>query len=240
MKTTRPGRGSALCAALLVGATLLACKKKAPEPAPAPAPSATVSPDLESAKKLQPDIKKLMGRVSDMAAKARKEPKVRADRPFKTKLEDGKYIIVGDKWLDDPHRKAGDDELDLGVTVLSLCAYAAKDDELEANDLKYMQECLGWDYMAVVRQRSLTPPKVKLDSDSFDAGSFVGDLLLFDLDTGNIVGRYQMNITNSDKLTYQEGKPEAEWQELAKRDLLENVTGVIGERLRLERDSMGR
>lgn len=230
-----------MCVALLVGATLLACKKKTPAPAaPAPAPTATASPDVEAAKKLQPDIQKFTTRVSDMAAKARKEPKVRADKAFKTKLEEGKFVIVGDKWLTDPHRKAGDDELDLGVTVLSLCAYTAKDDDLEAGDLKYMQECLGWDYMAVVRPRSLTLPKVKLDTDSFDPGSFLADLLLFDLDTGSIVGRYQMNITNSDKLTYQEGKPEAEWQDLAKRDLLENVTGVIGERLRLERDSMGR
>jgi hypothetical protein len=223
---------------VLAGAALLACKKKS-APDPAPAPATTVSPELERAKKLLPDVKKLMTSLEEMSKKADKEPRVRKDKKFETKLEDGKYLTVGQKWLTDPRRKADADELEITETVLSICSSIAYVGEPKADDVKYMEECLGWKHIAVVRPRGLTMPKVKMETKTFDAGSFEGDMLLFDAATGDIVGRYQMNITNSDKISELENSKEDEWQDAAKKDLLENVTGVIGEQLRHEREKMG-
>lgn len=224
--------------ALVVG-SLLACKqKKAPDVTPA-APSATASPDIERAKKLQPQIQELMKQLAAAAKKAAKEPKVKSDRPLKTKLEKGKFVILGDKWLTEPQRDAAADELKLDNTVLFLCTHGAEKAALEANDVKYFEECLGWDYIAVVRPRRLDLPKVKMGTSTFAPGSFKADMLLFEVKSGEIKGRYQMGITNSDKLTYPENSTEAEWDDKAKRDLIENVIGVIEERMQLETDSMG-
>lgn len=230
---------SVLVLLMLVVGSLLACKKrKAPDPMPVP--SATAAPENVKGKELAPQLKKFMDQVEAIAKKAAKEPPVRKDRPFKTKLEKGKFVIVADKWLKNPHADVSDDELELKVTVLSLCAYDKDKTEVAVNDLKYAEECLGWDYIAVVRQRSLTMPKVKMATKTFDPGSFLADMLLFEIESGEIKGRYQMSITNSDKLTYLENRSEDDWHSVAKRDLLENVTGVIEERLQLERDSMVR
>jgi hypothetical protein len=216
----------------------LACKKK-PPPDPAPAATETVSPELERAKKLLPDLKKLMSSLEEMSKKADKEPRVRKNKKFDTKLEDGKFLIVGQKWLTEPRRKTDADELELTTTVFSICSSIAYVGEPKAEDAKYMDECLAWTHIAVVRPRSITMPKVKMESKSFDAGSFDADMLLFEVSSGDVVGRYKMSITNSDKISELENSKESDWQEEAQKDLLENVTGVIGEQLRHERQDMG-
>jgi|RhiMethySRZTD1v2_1073278.scaffolds.fasta_scaffold36273_7 hypothetical protein len=239
IEQSRPGPRSVAAVLVLVAGTLLACKKK-PPPDPPPAPSATAAPENVKGKELQPRIKTLFDRVAVIAKKTAAEPRVKKDRPFKTKVESGKFIVIGNEWLVNPHREVGGGELELKNTTLSLCAYDADKTQIAPNDLKYAEECLGWEYLAVVRQRGLTMPRVKMATKSFDAGSFVGDMLLFEIASGEIKGRYQMSITNSDKLTFLENRSEDDWQSVAKQDLLENVTGVIGERLALERESMAR
>lgn len=231
------GRRSLGLAVLLVGA-LLACKKKAP--VPSPAPTATVDPDIEKTKKLQPEVKQFFTQLAAIDKKAKAEPRVRADKPFKEKLEKARYIILGDRWLADSHHEAGADELELDNTVYSLCAYGLDKPILKPDDQKYADECLAWQYVAVVRPRSLTLPKVNMGTKTFAPGSFIGDMLLFEVKTAEIKGRYQMSITNSDKLTYLENSTDEEWQKKAKDDLAENVTGVIDERMALERQSMAR
>ncbi len=54
--------------------------------------------------------------------------------------------------------------------------------------------------------------------------------------SGEIKGRYPLNITNSDELTYLEDSELSSWEEEARADLGKNVMGVISERLALERD----
>ena len=48
-----------------------------------------------------------------------------------------------------------------------------------------------------------------------------------------------MRITNSDKFTVLDSASQAEVQTASEKDLAENITGVIGERLRGEITNMG-
>lgn len=105
--------------------------------------------------------------------------------------------------------------------------------------IKWAEECLAWEYFAVVRQRSLKLPKVSKSEHTFDKGSFSADMLLVEIATGEIKGRYVMRITNSDKFTVLDSATEGEIQVAAEKDLAENITGVIGERLRGEITDMG-
>lgn len=230
--------GRSLTCALLLLAALLACKKK-PPPKPTPAPSATVSPELERAQKMLPDVKKLMTSLEEMSKKAEKEPRVRKNKKFDTKLEDDKILIVAQKWLTDRSREAEANELAITETVLSLCSTIAYLAKPKAEDAKWMDECLAWKYVAVVRPRELTLPKVNMAEKSFDPGSQDGDVLLFEIASGDIVGRYKFSITNSDEIRELENSKESDWNDRAKQDLLENVVGVIGEQLRHEREDMG-
>lgn len=231
------------CLILLLGA-LLACKKKSSaDPTPT---VVTESEDAKRFKELQPKAKVLVAKLSDMFQKAKSEPAVKSDQPLKTKVEGEKLIIIGDKWLADTHRDPAEDEIDLDDATLSLCAYAVdkkaestKDGDLKS-DVGYMQQCLAWEYIAVVRTKKITMPKIKMESKSFDPGEVSGDLLLFAMPAGEIKARYRFRTTNSDELTWFEGKPEKEWAEESKRDLVKNLKGVIQERLALERDSMGK
>lgn len=216
---------------------LLACKKKR-EPDTTPTIQ-TVSPTALRANELKPKVKARIDKLAGIATKAKSEPKVKKERPFKPKLEKDKFIVLGDKWLEDVHYEPTAEEIDLDNTTLSLCEYALKDATSTDDQVGYMETCLQWEYVAVVRPKKITLPVIKMQTKSFDPGLLEGDLLLFDLASGDIVGRYVLRITNSDTLSWFEGTPEKEWQDKSKRDLVENVRGVIEERLQLERDTTG-
>lgn len=219
-------------------AVLLGCKKR-PEPTE-PGPTApTVSTTEVRAAEIVPKLKARMDLLSTIAKTARKEPKVKKERPLKTKLETKQFIVIGEKWLDDVHYEPTSAELSLRDTTLSLCGHALKATPPKDDDLRYADECLAWQYVAVIRTRKIVMPVVNMEKKTFKPGQLDGDLLLFDLADGAIVGRYLLGIMNSDELTWFEGKPADEWTEESKRDLVKNVRGVIEERLQLERDSSG-
>lgn len=228
----------------LLGIALLACKKKSTS-----SPSPSVSTESEQSKRfkeLAPKVKTLVGKLPTMAEKAKSEPVVKKDQPLADKLDKAKFLIVGDKWLDAPDRKADEGEVDLGSSTLYLCKNAAgkdphktKNSDLK-NDVGYMEECLGWEYVAVLRARAVTMPKIKMASKSFDKGEVQGDLLLFSASTAEVAARYTFRTTNSDELSWFEDTPEQEWVDKSKRDLVENLQGVIQERLAGERDTMGK
>ncbi len=66
------------------------------------------------------------------------------------------------------------------------------------------------------------------------------DLVVFAISTGEIAARYTFRTTNSDKLTWFEGKLEKDWADESRRDLSENLQGVSQERFAQERDTMGK
>ena len=221
----------------LLGLALLACKKKE-----APAPTSdtpTVSTTRTRYDELAPKMKARLEKLAAMSKQAESEPKVKKEKPFATKLEDKQFIVIGDRWLDNPHYEPNAEEIDLDDTNLSLCSYATKSESPKDDDNGYMEECLAWKHVAVVRARKIVLPVVDMQSKTFEPGKLDGDLLLFDLSTGEIVGRYLLGITNSDELKWFEGRPEQDWKDESKRDLVENVRGVVSERLRQERDTSG-
>jgi hypothetical protein len=228
-------RSGVIFAMVLLG-VLLACKKQAP--APSPAPTALPDPEKEAATKLNPGVKTLLGQLSTIATKAKAEPKVKKDKGLTEKLEKEKYVILGEAWLTDPNRSADKGEVELKNTTLSLCAYNKDKERLPTSEQGYAKECTAWQYVAVVRKKSVTLPKVNTSTKTFAPGSYIADMLLFDLKTAEIKARYLMNITNSDKLTYLENSTEEEWNKKAADDLAENVTGVIDEQMAQDRKSM--
>lgn len=221
-------------------APLLACKQRK-SPDPTPAAVATESANSIKTKELKPKLKKHVEEgIYGLAAKLKKEPKVRANKPFKTTLEDAKVVIVGLPWLEQPDRRDAAGEVPLGDVTLHLChGFQAEEGELSNDEIKWAEECLAWEYLAVVRQRSLTLPKVRKADNTFERGSFFADMLLVEIATGDIKGRYIMRITNSEKFTVLTTSTESEIQTAAEKDLAENITGVIGERLRGEISDMG-
>ncbi|MEZ4371827.1 MAG: hypothetical protein R3B07_13420 [Polyangiaceae bacterium] len=236
------GRGLRLLPLVIaLGVPLLACKqRKAPDPTPAAAAVPTVSPNAAKTRELKPKLKKnIDDGVYGLAAKLKKEPRVRVSKPFKTNLDDSKVAVVGLPWLEDPIHSTGTDEVNLGHTVLYLCQGQQDEEAFDDDRVKYAEECLGWEYVAVVRQYSLKQPTVSKAEHTFDKGLFVGDLLLVEIATGSIKGRYVMHIENSDKFTVLDTSTESEIQTAAEADLVNNITGVIGERLRGERKTMG-
>ncbi len=239
----KPRLHAVLWLGVLLGA-LLACKKKSD---PAPAPTVYTEPEhLKRFKELAPKVKALLGKLPEMSQKAKSEPAVKSDKPLTVKLEKTKFITIGDKWLLDVHRDPTDGEIDLDDTKLSLCAYAVdkKPESMKDSDIKsdvgYMEDCLAWEYIAVVRPKKVTMPKIMMATKTFEPGEVQGDLLLFAMPAGEIKARYRFRTTNSDELKWFEGKPEKEWSDESKRDLVENLKGVIEERFALERDSMGK
>jgi hypothetical protein len=227
----------AIVSVALLSAVLLACKKKE-----APAPSTetpTVSTAIARHAELVPKLKARMEMLASIGKTSKSEPKLKKEKPLATKLDKNELVIIGDKWLDDVHRDPDADEVDLEDTNLSLCEYAIREQAPDDDDVKYMQECLAWKYVAVIRPRKILFPVIKMASKTFEPGQLDGDLLLFDLSSGEIAGRYLLGITNSDELKWFEGKPEEDWKTESKRDLVENVRAVIEERLAQTRDSSG-
>ncbi len=238
--TLRPHLSRSGLGVFLVAVALLACKKKeVAQEAPAPAPAAPASASAED-RKVHDDVKALIAKFAGFAKVAKTQQPVRRDRPFATKVASGEYLLVGVEWLADPHAERAPDALELESTVLSLCSYAARSDEPKEDSLKYAKECLAWKYVAALRAKKIAMPKVNLATKSFTPGSVEGDLFLFDVGTSKIVGRYEVSITNSDELTYQEGQPESAWQTIAGIDLRDNVRAVVEQRLAHERESMAR
>ncbi len=235
------GRGRLVVSLVaLVAVPLLACKQRKSPPDPTPVAAPTVSPNVAKTKELKPKLKKHVEEgIYGLAAKLKKEPKVRANKPFSGNLEDEKYVVVGLPWLEEPDRSDEAGEVNLGDTTLHLCHGFQDDEELSNDQLKWGEECLAWEYAAVVRKRSLKLPKVSKEAHTFDKGSFFADMLLVEIATGSIKGRYLMRITNSDKFTVLDTATEGEIQIASEKDLVENVLGVIGERLRGEIKDMG-
>lgn len=223
---------------VLLLAVLLACKKKAPDPSPATTSTSTESPNSVEAKKLLPQVKERLSQLKALDAKTKSEPAVRVDKPFKEKLEKEKVIILGDKWVPDVGYTQTDKELKILDATISLCNSNKEKTEFTTDEVKWFKECVAFTHVAVIRPKKIAFPKMNMAAKTFEPGEVNGDMLLFELSTGEIKGRYKLVITNSDKVTYIEGKGEDEWQGVANSDLVDNVVGVTRERLALERESM--
>lgn len=222
-----------------VGLALLACKKKPPPDPVSTAP--TQSPLAAREEAARPKVKRVLEQIAGVAAKAKAEKRVTTKRGLKTKLETKQFVTLGDKWLAAPNRLPEAGEVPVQSNVLSICASRLEKPQAQTadttqSDVDWLEECAALEYVAVVRPRKVGLPKVNLATKTFTPGSYEGDMLLFELASGEIKGRYPLNITNSDELTYLEGSAQDSWDKEAQDDLGKNVTGVIRETLQLERE----
>lgn len=233
----RNGSGAVIAVAVL-GAALAACKKRSPPVVDvAPASTGPSAGELE-ARKLLGDAKERMLKLEKLAAKARNEPAVKKDRPHADKVSGDGLLVIGEKWFSEPRADVSASEVDLKHTVYGLCASMVYTGIAKEDDAKYLRECLGFQWVAVVRARKTTLPKVDMATSKFKPGFVEGDVLLFEVSTGEVRGRYRLAATNGDTLSNRDDTKEGEWDRQLLRDLRENVLAVVTERLNQERKSM--
>lgn len=211
--------------AMLVCA-LLACKRKE-------GGSGSGSGSLgDRAAKLQPDARKRLEQLAALAPKVKAEAAVTSDKPVAVKPARKTVAIIGEQWLTDPNRSAARDELSFGNTLLSLCKHKSAGTPTTEDDVKYLEECGALEVVAVVRQRSLERPKIKMKSETFDSGEAKLDVLVYELATAKLIGAYDVLVTNDPELKLPGAEQtEEDWLSMAMTDLSVNAETKIEEKL---------
>ena len=191
----------------------LACKKKKNEPSPA---------TVARAAELKPKVTQLLAQIASLSAKSKSQ--TGADTGLAQKPSPGTVAVIGDTFLEKPNRTTDTGELDLSDPVLSVCEYIVERTQINDEDIKSLEACSNVAYAAVIHQRDFTPPDAD-DGRTYTPGRFSGDVLVFHLATGELRGRYSLDVSQSDQLelTSKSGqKPAAhEWRKQA-MDYLKN------------------
>ncbi len=206
MSSSRPSVLFVALLACFVLAVALACKKKN-QPSPE---------TVARAAELKPKATQLLVQVASLSAKAKSANAV--DAVLAEKPYPGTVAVIGDTFLEEPNRIALTEELDLGDPVLSVCKYIVDNTQTKDEDIENLENCLRFEYVAVIQQSSFTPPDADNGS-SYTPGRFSGSVVLFHLPTGEVRGLYSLNVSQSDQLelTSKPGeKPQAhEWRKQA-------------------------
>lgn len=192
--------------ACLLFAVALACKKKK-EPSPE---------TVAKAAELKPKVTEALARIARLSAKTKSE--TGSGTGFSEKPWPVKIAVTGEKFLEDPHRTTEAAELDLGDPMLSVCKYIVDATQIKDDDIKSLETCAQFEYVAVIREQSFSPPEAE-DGRSYTPGSFSGDVLVYHLATGELRANKSVSVTQSDQLelTSERGqKPAAhEWRKQA-------------------------
>jgi hypothetical protein len=205
---------------------LLACKRKESQ---AGSGSGSLG---DRAAKLQPEAKKRLEQLAALAPKVKAEAAVTSDRPVAVKPARKAVAITGEQWLTDPHRSASSEELNFGNTLLSLCKHKAESAPEKEDDVKYLEECVALKIVAVIRQRSMERPKIKMKSQTYDSGKLKLDVLVYELETAKLIGAYDVLVTNDPELTLPGAEQsEEDWFRMAESDLKVNAETEIEELL---------
>jgi hypothetical protein len=205
----------------------LACKRKESQGG-----SGSLS---DRAAKRKPDAKKRLAQLAALAPKVKAEAAVTSDRPVAVKLSRKTVAITGEQSLTDPNRSGSSDELSFDNTLLSLCKHGTEGEPKDEGDLKYLEECGALEIVAVVRQKSLERPKIKMKSATYDSGKLKVDVLIYELATAKLIGAYDIYVTNRSELKMP-GKDQSEkdWMGMAMSDLEVNVETKVEEKLGIQ------
>jgi hypothetical protein len=211
----------ALCAMLIC--VLLACKRK----------GGTSTESLsDRAAKLQPDAKRRLEQVAALAPKVKAEVAVTTDKPVDTKLSRKAVAIVGDDFLTDPNRRLPKEGLRFENTLLSLCKHQTVDAPDDEDDVAYLEQCVALKTVAVIRQRSLQLPKVNMKSGTYDSGRLEADVLVYELETAELIGAYRILVGNDPELRLPGANhSEQDWTRMAVSDLEGNAETKVEEKL---------
>lgn len=206
----------------LVLAVALACKKKN-EPSPA---------TLARAAELEPKVTQLLAQVASLSAKSKADTTVAAGGD--PKIRTVPVAVIGDAFLADPTRTAGGDELDLSDPSLSVCKYIVDSAQVKDDDIKNLETCVRFEYVAVIHQNSFTPPKAESGS-SYTPGRFSGSVKVFHLASGELRALYSLDVSQSDQLelTSKPGEkpPAHEWERQAMAYLKNHVREAALEKI---------
>ena len=218
-------RGIVLIAVLVCA--LLACKRKE-------SAGGSGSGSLgDRAAKIKPDAKKRLAQLAALAPKVKAEAAVTSDKPVAVRPSRKTVAITGDRWLTDPNYSPSSEELNFGNTLLSLCKHGTEGESQTEDHIKYLEQCVAFEIVAVVRQRSIARPKIKMKSKTYDPGQVKVDVLVYELATAQLIGAYDVQVTNSPELKLPgSDQSEADWLGLAMADL------KVGAELKVE-DKLG-
>ncbi|MCC6901738.1 MAG: hypothetical protein IT377_22395 [Polyangiaceae bacterium] len=210
---TRSRRSVVLLACVLLAAVLACKSKKGPSPA-----------TVARAAELKPKVTQVLAQVASLSAKVKSGSAAAAAAPGQ-KLTWGTVTVTGENHLEDP-KNTSTDVLDLGDPVLSVCKYIVDGRQIADDDIKSLEACARYEYAAVIRQSSYTPPDASGGS-TYTPGTFSGSVLVFHLATQELRDQHSLSVSQSDQLelTSKKGeKPaEHEWRKQATAYLQRHV-----------------
>jgi hypothetical protein len=217
------GRRSLLSSALLLCLVLgvsLACKKKK-EPSPA---------TVARAAELKPKATERLAQIAGLAAKIKSDlpaaPATLTPRPYPATV-----AVIGEKYLEDPHRSSSGDELDLSDAGVSVCKYVVANPKVQDDDIKNLEDCSRLEYAAVIHQSSFTAPEAQ-DNSTYKPGQFSGSVLVFHLASGELRSRFSIDVTQDQSLKLSGKAPEKhEWEKQAMAYLRRNVQEAVQKKL---------
>lgn len=211
---SRPFRLTVVLVGCLLLAVTLACKKKK-ESSPA---------TVARAAELKPKVSQVLTQVASLGAKVKSDTAAVATPGPKPAF--GTVAVIGETFLEKPNRATDSSELDLGDPSLSVCRYILDATRVEDDDIKSLEACARYEYAAVLKQGSFSPPDAD-DGSSYTPGRFSGSILVFHLATGELRALHSIDVSQSDQLelTSKSGqKPAAhEWRKQAMAYLKNHV-----------------
>jgi hypothetical protein len=217
MKTRSADSCLQLFFAVLMALSLGACK---------PTGGAGDKPDESASgasKAVRAKAKAKLKKIAALYAKAKAVPPVETNSPdLPNKLSVEQFELMGIGYLKDLEREVDrTKELKFEPTMLSLCAsgVAKKDDKLA----EYVEKCSKLEYVAVIRQQKLRLPSVDMATNTFTSGSFDGDALLYEIDSGKLKGSYTIYVGNDPKIESETDKSKEDWESSAIIDLAGNA-----------------
>jgi hypothetical protein len=203
---------------------LLACKRKESQGG-----SGSLS---DRAAKLKPDAKKRLAQLAALAPKVKAEAAVTSDQPVAVKLSRKTVAITDEQSLTDPTSSGPSQELSFDNTLLSLCKHGTEGEPKNEDDVRYLEECVALEVVAVIRQKNLERPKIKMNSETYEIGKLKVDVLIYELETAKLIGAYDVFVTNDLELKLPgNDQSEEDWMRMAMSDLQVNVETKVEEKL---------
>lgn len=212
--------------AVFVVLVALACKGKA-SGNKSSASSAPVGSPKYRREQATAEVKKRLETIAGFAAQVKQAPSVSRNQPLARSADRRRFVVIAEAFLEDPSREETKEELPLRSDLLSLCKRALGNEVIGEADLEHLEDCAKLEYVAVVRPKRLVPPKVRVATKTFDPGKVEGDVFVFDLPKGTVVGSYAVAATNKDEIERQGGGDEEQWMGSAMRNLATKTNRAV-------------
>lgn len=194
----------------------------------------------EQVEKLRPEAEAVFARIAALAPVVHDTPPVSSDgfnlRGASVRLDgdDSNALLIPAAHVGAPQHTRADGTGSTHALPLQYCGEAVR--ERSANPPPgapiFVAECARAEYLFVLRTLHESPPK--LDADGFEGGLFAGDVLLFRLADGTLLGGFQLRAENSESVQVEtdgRGNP-VNADERLRSDLSSNVYVAVDRRLR--------